>query len=216
MAKILFIVNEHPNEAFAISVARETAKRLKAAGREIVWVKTGIKDTLLGRALKNPNAKVSERTSGLIYNRRFAKLSELIQKYGPCSVYDFHCTPPDDILWRAGKSEISPDFHISRYGKDSVNVVEIKAYYRKLPERILQRTEKARQSFPAGAHYLEETTSQALTRQKGLMPKEFGKAIAKTIAQITRAGRKPGILIDAGVVKRVFPKQKRRAGRRIR
>ncbi|MDP2973542.1 MAG: hypothetical protein Q8N60_00680 [Candidatus Diapherotrites archaeon] len=214
MAKILFIVNEHPTEAFAISVAREAAERLRAAGHTVVRKKVKFKDTLLGWILKNPNAKLSERTIASIYDRWDTKVSKLIQKYGSASVYDFHCTQPDDKLWSAGRSGASPDFRITPFM--GCNVVEIKAHYRNLPERILQRTEKARKAVPSIARYLDRITSQALTRQKGLTPEEFGKAIAKTIDQRTRAARKPRTRPYKGIVKRVFPKiRQRKIHRRI-
>jgi len=39
MAKILIISNFHPNEAFAVSVAKETARQLEGMGHEVVYRK---------------------------------------------------------------------------------------------------------------------------------------------------------------------------------
>jgi hypothetical protein len=57
MARILFIVNEHADEAFSISVARETAKLLRKKGHIIVWRKFKAENTMLGAVLKSPKGK---------------------------------------------------------------------------------------------------------------------------------------------------------------
>lgn len=61
MTRILFVVNMHPNEAFAISVANQTARQLqkkrlqtikipeKPTGDEVILAKVKPEDTLLGR-----------------------------------------------------------------------------------------------------------------------------------------------------------------------
>lgn len=57
MARILFIVNEHPSEAFATSVASKTAKLLRKEGHTVIWKKFKPKETMLGAVLKSPEGK---------------------------------------------------------------------------------------------------------------------------------------------------------------
>ena len=57
MTKILFAVNEHPSEAFAIKVAKLTKRILEAEGHEVVWHKVKPEDTALGTLLKAKKGK---------------------------------------------------------------------------------------------------------------------------------------------------------------
>ncbi len=217
MAKILFIVNDHPNEAFAISVAREAAKRLRADGHEIVWKMTNPKDTVLGKVLKNPNMEVKAKTFIDAQRGTYDRMGRLIQKHNPKVTSNFHATPHDDPLWTDPRKPAA-DFEIS-YSKlhgRTVMFIEVKARYTKLPKRHL---EKGRIAIPAhspyhgAGHYLREGTSQQLTREMGLTPEILGTVIAK---RIENRARRPKTFPqnERGTVPRVFKSFRRNNIRR--
>ena len=109
MAKILFIVNEHKNEAFAMPVARATAKQLRKEGHEVLWRKI----------------KPKERTPRVLSEYSGGKVDV---------VYHFHCTPHDYRIWRTHKADFLI-FNASSLIKYSIpptpaRIVEIKAHYK--------------------------------------------------------------------------------------
>jgi hypothetical protein len=115
--RLLFVVNEHPNEAFGISTARETAKELQKQGfrllvdgrdkipkaprgKEIVFVKVKAAETLLGRMVKNlPLRTKGQKKSGADPNwfwtmtRNFEIRGAKAKEYNPTAIYSFHCAP---------------------------------------------------------------------------------------------------------------------------
>jgi hypothetical protein len=217
MAKILFIVNDHPNEAFAISVAREAAKWLRKAGHNMIWEMTDPNDTVLGKVLKNPNMKVTGKTFLEAQHQSYERMGKLILKHKPKITYNFHTSPHDDPLWTDPR-KTPADFditHSKSHGKTWM-FVEIKAHYKKLPERHLSKgiiAIAAHSPYYGSAHYLREGTSQQLTRKMGLAPEILGRMIAERIENHLR---NPKVLQhhERGTFPRVFQKIKQRKIRR--
>ncbi len=183
MARVLFIVNEHPNEAFAISVARETAKLVRAAGHTVAWRKVPREATYLGVILDADRALSHE---DVVRRKKTAEVVEGFHKeVKPELTYKFHCTPHDELLWRKSYKRAKADFSI-RGGrrKDGTHsyTVEMKAVYKPFPKRLDDRiTSKTDGWAIRRASYLEKTTSQSKTRELGLDPEKFAERIAKVI-----------------------------------
>lgn len=111
MTRLLFIVNEHPDEAFAISAARETARQLQSQGfrlftlgkdsipaepqgNEIVWAKVRPEDTLLGTVIrKAPTAsRYNSTTAARLDDLRYKIAEKIIAENRTEYNYSFHCT----------------------------------------------------------------------------------------------------------------------------
>jgi len=218
MAKLLFIVNEHPNEAYAISAARETAKMLKQTGNEIVWHKVPFKETVLGKVMANPKMKIDEKLFTVDLKNSYERIERLAKKYKPDRVLNFHATPHDDPFWKGKGGKSHGDFAISSSGRYSGKVltIEVKACYKSMPERHLKKidfTDPKRVIYYNCEHYIKETTSQKLTRQEGLTPKAFGKAIAKRIETHIKTG-KPYQFIERGLIRKKAKKATAKRARR--
>jgi len=219
MAKILFIVNEHPNEAFAISVARETEKILKETGNEVVWYKIPFKETVLGKVMANPNMKITRETLLNALAKSYERAEKLIKKYRSNFTYDFHTTTHNNPFWWTSSRKKRCDFHIalSEMRGSPFSIVEIKAHYKNMPRRHLKKGAIEIPPHSLGETYLRKTTSQKLMRRKGLTPEEFGKAIAQRIeGHITAWKKKLELRNERASIPRVFPKiRQRKIHRRI-
>ena len=100
MAKILFIVNEHASEPFAISVAIRTKKLLEAAGHKVIWQKVRARDTYIGRTLLTKGKKkIGERELLALYDRNEQRIKGWIERHKPAVTYTFHCTPAGSECW---------------------------------------------------------------------------------------------------------------------
>ncbi len=188
MAKILFAVNEHPDEAFAISVAKITKKILETAGHEVVWHKVKAKDTALGALLK---AKKGKKFTDAELDKISKKARQSVLKVRdfvkPDITYDFHCSPHDAKWWAlngAGNPRRADYEIFYRNPKGDFRIIELKAHYKKLPKQIQKKISTAT-SARISTHeiYLTQTTSQHLTRNIGLNPKTFAQKISKKINQ---------------------------------
>ncbi len=241
MARIIFVVNEHPNEAFGISAARETAKELqsqgfrllvegkdkipkKPEGNEIVWVKVKPAETLLGRALKGlPLETERQQKSGVEVEwywsnaRGFEVRESRAKKYGPAAIYGFHCAPQGDrTYFKRGPADYDIQTN-ETYSGIPTRIVEIKSAQKELPARARARiaksaTGKVREPF---IRYLTHTTSQTLTRNAGLTPEAFGKALAKKILEdVQRIEKRLELRRVRGRVPRPRKRMKRIARRR--
>ncbi len=218
MAKLLFIVNEHPNEAFSISAARETAKMLKQTGNEIVWYKVPFKETVLGKRMTNPKMNISEKNFTEDLKNSYERIERLAKKHKPDHVLNFHTTPHDNPFWKGKGGKTRGDFAISTSGRYSGKVltIEVKAHYKSMPKRHLKKLNfitPKKTNYYDYKQYLTETTSQKLTRQDGLIPKAFGKAIAKRIQEHIKTG-KPYQFIERGNIRKNAKKAKIRKARR--
>ncbi|MBN2067076.1 MAG: hypothetical protein JW744_01255 [Candidatus Diapherotrites archaeon] len=194
MARILFIVNEHPNESFATSVAKETKKLLEKAGHEVIWRKFKPKDTMLGRVIRSSRKKkFSEKELERIYlEKADKKILSMVHECKPDATYNFHCTPDYEPAWEA---DSPADFLIAtrKIGntKKEMELVEIKAKYKFLPERIRGSVKRKTKSHNLKLQrYLLQNTSQKETREAGLHPENFAEEIAKTIERRARQGFK--------------------------
>jgi hypothetical protein len=137
--KVLFIVNEHPNEAFAIIVARETAKLLRKVGYTVDWKKINAKDTVLGAILKSgKERKFSEADLYHINTGMQCRaVWNAMRESKASAVYRFHCTEPGSEMW---KGDGGSDFKIMHFDYEPsflVQLVEIKAFSKPMPKRIL-------------------------------------------------------------------------------
>ena len=215
--RILFVVNEHPNEAFGISTARETAKELQKQGfrllvegkdkipktpqgKEIVFVKIKAKETLLGRMvnglpLRTKRQKRSEADPSWYWTmaHNYEVKAAKSKKYKPTAIYSFHCAPQgDNVYFKKGWV----DFRIETYGQAPVGgrhvptrIIEIKTIQKEIPPRPAKRIRK--HAGPKGTipltRYLTHTTSNALNRKVGMTPEAFGKSLAKKISKEIRA-----------------------------
>jgi hypothetical protein len=193
MARILFIVNEHLTEAFAIAVARETAKLLRAKGHTVLWRKFKPEDTVLGTIIKSAEGKkFSRKKLEEIYHKWSEKVVDaFISETKPDIAYNFH-TSPKNAFWGDYSRGIEPaDFIIEREKRftPKLQTVEIKAIEKRLPKRTLDKVnKKAPKSWYLREYYLEKNASQRLTREKGLHPENFAKEIATIIENRQRKG----------------------------
>ncbi|GEM_PF-2810770 len=217
MARILFIVNDHPNEAFAITVAKRTAEQLKAAGQELIWVKVPAEETLLGRVIRGkPLGKETSFQWTQIRPKERAK--KLIEEKKPAVVYNFHCTPAENIHWKQTNADYTIVPHLEWKGIQLM-VVEIKAQYKKIPERALRHIKKYSRKIDESSkkRYLESTTSHRQTLQAGLTPEEFGKAIAIRISKDVQAlARKRSIKGAMGRIRGRYPAPKAQTIKRVK
>jgi len=224
MARILFIVNEHLDEAFAISVARETAKLLKKAGHVVIWRKFKPEETALGAILKSKKGtKFSKDKLERIHLKLpDAKIQQFINETKPELTYRFHCSPPEEGVWKgqfAGlESRCYAHYEISHEidTPKNIQLVEIMAYYKRLPRRISRKIKETAPSKPNSLKgYLARTTSQQLTKKAGLHPELFAETIAPKIEeQIENLKNKERIWGARGPIKS-RPKDWQRRRRRI-
>lgn len=190
MARILLIVNEHQNEAFAIAAARETKKILERKGHTVVWEKMKPRETTLGKILRSKRKRrfgMDELTE-IHWIKAPKKILEKAKKIKADYAYDFHCSPPDDALFKEQKADLVIR-GASQNMRDRPEVVEIKAFYRPLPARIVEKAKKLAPKKPwFSGMYFAETTSMQLSREAGLHPENYGRAIAKRIQEQIETG----------------------------
>ena len=219
MAKILFIVNEHPCEAYAITVARETAKLLRGQGHTVIWKKIKPTDSALGAILKSKKKQFSEKELDYIHFYKAGRRTlSTIEKVKPDLTYNFHCTPHDWYKWTRG---VKADFSIEPIkdeGNRSLMTVEIKAVYKPFPRGVFEIISRkvSYRSFDV-SHYLRETTSHQLTRAKGLHTENFAETIAAALEKQIRSKRFDSVI--KGKISRRRPKQrniKPRLGPKVR
>lgn len=156
MAKIMFIVNEHPNEAFAITVARKTAEILRKKGNEILWHKVEPEHTILGKVSKTTK-KIelgsTDSYSKLLTMNEKAKEESLnevvkvVREKNPAFIYRFHCTGEPAAVWRDhGNADLSIEEDNS-WGRELLNrplrVIEIKAVYKPIAKKMRKRINAA-------------------------------------------------------------------------
>ncbi len=202
MTRIMFVVNQHPYEAFAISVARETAKQFssqgfkilrnekdkiseKPIGNELIWCKIKSQETFFGARLRSAKTQFFIHEKELELGGGEKAIKKWIDDYNPLIVYSFHCTPKSDRFWSwVGNA----DFVIEKFQKarslqikgNRIKAIEIKAKYKLLPNQI-------RGLNP----YFGYATSHQDTIKTGLRPEELGKEIAMAInLEITRLSKK--------------------------
>ena len=190
MARILLIANLHADEAFSISVAMELAKTLRKAGQDAVFRPIRSRDTALGKILHEKSGKIFSAEELMNVENRLTLLQKsksLARECGANLAYLFHATPNDWDTWKGRRSSYL-DFDMAR-GAKNLWVVEVKACFKPLPERIRKRIEErttpeARRMF---SDYLTIVSSQKLTRKAGLAPEKFAERLAKEILAHAKA-----------------------------
>jgi hypothetical protein len=207
MARILFIVNEHPTEAFEIAVARETKKLLKREGHQVVLSPLRLKETSLGAIFEHgPQRSYGETLAKAIDSTNPKKvMKKAINSSKPDITYRFHCTHHKCEFWKETKKHEAADFDICRdWPFDTfVETVEIKAHFKSMPRRVLDRIDPNGE-MPVDYHYTQ-TTSHQLTTKAGLTPEEFARSIAAGIKNQIReveAGKPPSNVRD--LIKRKY------------
>jgi len=230
MVRLVFMVNIHPNEAFAINVAMHARRELakigfrvyvegrdkipeKPKGNEIVWVKVPFGETMMGAVAKGREQGKFEPKELTDIDQRFAgKKSRLAREYSAWALYDFHCTSADWNFWNRPEK---PDFTIETRGKEGnaiMKLVEIKGYYQDLPKRHLERS-KARVELPYmrhderqqpidHSHYFTKTTSVEMALEAGVTAKALGKEIAKRIQRHISSPKWAVEKMETGIVPR--------------
>jgi hypothetical protein len=222
MVRILFVVNDEPHEAFAISAARETMNAFQAQGfsiyrigkdeipqkpegNEIIWGKINPKETFLGGILKTDKVNLSVEELQNLAMMPFLRRKKWAMQYSPLVTYTFHCSPHDKDYWEVmGKV----DYTIEAAEGPNDRVVEVKAVYKKMPQRILEKYKEKTGAYPEKE---SRTTSTIDTKKAGLHPEEFGKAIAKAIKK--EIGRVKTILDKGRLERRLIKFQRRRIKR---
>jgi len=199
MARILFVVNEHPTEAFSIPVARETAKLLRKAGHTITFKKFSPEDSAFGVLLKNTErGKFVKKEVRVLEAHSFEEIFGMTKSRKYELIYTFHCTPYSRKYWQNDPGERWSDFRFVDI-TPKMKGVEIRAKYKSLPKRVYKRI---RASMKEGVYpglsrrikaktysslsrrikaRLRTTTSIQLTRKAGLHPEDFAEPISKTI-----------------------------------
>ncbi|MEK6923673.1 MAG: hypothetical protein AABW54_00345 [Candidatus Micrarchaeota archaeon] len=171
MARIMLIANEHPNEAFAIRVAKEVERHLKNAGHDVKFHKFPYAKTPLGQAVKR-------RTVVLLDNAVNEKDFPALKNFD--FAYNFHCTPHDCGFWERNACNWKM-IQTAKAGKPVL--VETKAAYELMPPRFLRTQIEpiGIRNYDEDGRYFLVTTSQKQSRALGLTPEAFGEAIAKSI-----------------------------------
>jgi hypothetical protein len=196
MPKILFVVNSDANEAFGTSTIDEVKPFLEAMGNEVVVRKIYTESTLLGKIIKvSKPSRYSVRDQRLIYTELMEIHRKLALEVKPDFIVGVHCTEKAGLLWKKPTPRDAA-FTIRFVSIPGLTVpvaeLEIKAIYRKLPERILakirQRTTRGLRSEKNSKDYLSQTTAQQLMREAGLPPEVFGLPIAKMVDKLARQG----------------------------
>jgi len=187
MARVLFIVNQHPNEAFSTAVARETAKLLRAEGHTVVFAKVNFGETTFGKALAGKVGKRSLRAEESLLDK---KAIGLAKSFSSPFVYNFHCTPSDSEYWHEEKRRGKNFYAEERIGSW---LVEVKAAYRPFPERLRKRIEanpaiQKNRGFYQGSSYLMRTSSHQASLAAGINPGRIAEELAETISQRHIAG----------------------------
>ena len=195
MAKIIFVVNAHPDEAFAIGVARRTAKLMQAEGHEVIWVKAPFAISGMGRVLQAKKGKLKREHLGDEHWPYLLK--ELFEKSKADLLYDFHCTPNDHAIWERkypGKNVLFEQ-QWKQFGLRNLVTVEIKAAYIPLPQGLKKRIDEKMmaqgvdffgRSIPYKERYLEHTSSVSETKKIGILPNTCAQEIATQIMQHTK------------------------------
>jgi len=214
MSRILFIVNEHPNEALAMSAAKEAKRFLEAAGHKVIWFKFNPKDTMLGRVLSGPSqsskyrVEYSDNELTDIDLKRNVIINKLIRKHKPLLTYKFHCTNSDQYYWKF--SHPTADFTIGPSKSDilhkiravpieRVRTIEIKAPYSNFPKnarnlvenRTSELSRDTKSDFGKG-DWLLKVAPLRLARQAGITPINLGRIISRQIhAEAQHAVKQP-------------------------
>lgn len=182
MARILLVVNQHPSEAFAISVARETANTLKAGGHTVILAKTTPENTMLGAILKSAKPKkFTEADLKKIEKIHWANAEKAIKKIEPDFTCMLHCA--DSSFWDRPVLR-EADFVLSPMSP-KVYVVELRAQYQDMPTRILKKIKlkMPNKNSNINTGYFTRTTSQQLTRKAGINPENLAKTLATEIVK---------------------------------
>ncbi|MFA6269121.1 MAG: hypothetical protein WCW13_01705 [archaeon] len=206
MVKVLFVVNYHPNEPFAISVAKHAAEELKRQGIEVTTMKVPFAETHFGQLMKTG---VPQKPSEMD-----TKEGKLIDKYqaktGADLVYTFHAAEPNhmdfEVHFRTKKPtydfyvspHLSEEHAIGHYASPEKKgrrfVVENKAEFIDFPPQVKAKVDaKLHNHYPAEMDspyslnnpfrdwYLSRTSSLQKSKASGLDPAEFGLQIAKVV-----------------------------------
>jgi|ETNmetMinimDraft_2_1059921.scaffolds.fasta_scaffold18977_1 hypothetical protein len=169
-AKVLITMNCHPNESYAILVARKTAENLKECGHQVIEKKFPFAITNLGKVLLADHPLSLEEvfskgdgTQEVMYKEICKIRDGWIREESPQFVYDFHTSeyrPDIDTnscdrneetidqfsLWGSndGRGLIKPrDFFILHNDDPKrTNSVEVKAVYKPYPKNIQELIER--------------------------------------------------------------------------
>jgi len=187
MARILFVVNEHANEPFAIPVARETAKLLRAKGHTVFVRKTPKNVTSLGILLGAEKMKLGMAHS-LSHDKLDAQLDNFERETRPNIVYSFHCTPSDSPHWKNLGMKTEHDWDIGRYPRSKEGIcyrtVELKAIYKDLPPKLRKKLGKiSGGETKEKTKYFSRTASVPESIKQRLIPGKFARQISKVMAE---------------------------------
>ena len=183
MTRLLFVTNEHSNEALGIPVANKTAEILRKQGFEVIVYKIPFKDTYLNRVLSGEMHHTERR-----HFDTHVDISKVRQEVKPDLTVHFHCTPHNKY-----KPFKSSDFLVDRntlapdHSKEFV--VELAAVYAPFPKPITKRLDEIALPHVRGTDILNEASSIPLSKQVGLESEKFARAIAPIIQKL--ANTKP-------------------------
>ncbi|MEI7960823.1 MAG: hypothetical protein WCI04_00655 [archaeon] len=191
--KVLFILNVHPNESFAIACAQEAKKALEKSGINVGVFKFRPDETIFRAARdkslpdNNPNGqdflvKTSEKLD--------KKVLRIAKSRKATLVYEFHCTPSDSGYWKhynykLGQSENrNEDFVIYRRNFERegpfVRTVEIKAFYEPLPPRVIRNIDQKFSNLDK-TYFARQSAESSTKLALGLVRGELGRAIARLV-----------------------------------
>ncbi|MCX6798909.1 MAG: hypothetical protein NTW59_02310 [Candidatus Diapherotrites archaeon] len=220
MVRILFVVNAHPGEAFAMMVAQLAAKEFgkegfrvlrmgrekipgKPQGNELIWAKINPKDTMLGKILKMPAGQKIDPKKAWAGHLIPVQLAHDTKA---SITYNWHCSPPAGLDLEHPDTTafwITPDVFITH---KLMRCVEINAIFKAMPPKILAKVmeatpEEAWRRLAIQKYALEQTSVKAM-REAGLHPEKFAVAIAAKIRYeigLHQAGEKLPILTKGTV-----------------
>ncbi|MBD3388949.1 MAG: hypothetical protein GF416_07680 [Candidatus Altiarchaeales archaeon] len=202
MTKILITSNFHPNEGFAVTVARELSKELRELGYDVVERKFRFDETSLGKVR---DSKEPVNSHGLVeYDKEQRRLLDrIIGEVQPDYAFDMHTTPYDPTgqderskkRWGtpdpADGFPMEQDYHPAFCLDDALHrTIEVKAVYKPLPELYsegLKLEPKTRDVYRTSS-YFSRTTSQSRTMEEGIEPENLGKTIARHIDRMIGEG----------------------------
>jgi hypothetical protein len=208
MVRLMFIVNEHPNEGFAISCAKRIAEELQRKGfriyvegkdkipkktnaDEIIWIKTNPNETVTGKPLKMSEGTLDAADFRKIEENNLRTGNKKMKEYEIDLGYRFHTSPK---RYFEANIPFNRDYEARRDDDTKVTAIEIKAIYRDMPAQIIDRIRKHTTPYylQRNGLYTTKTTSNALNRKNGLTPEEYGKEIAKKILEEVHYKRTTG------------------------
>ena len=191
--RVLFVLNVHPNESFAIACAQEAKKALEKSGINVGVFKFHPDETIF-RAARDKSLPNNNPNGQDFLLETSAKLDEKVLRIAKSRnaalVYEFHCTPSDSGYWKnynckSGRWENrNEDFVICRRNFERegpfVRTVEIKAFYEPLPSRVIRETAR---KFPTldKTYFARQSAESSTKLALGLERGELGKAIARVV-----------------------------------